>query len=103
MTMNDYWEKALKEAILDNSPNQVEHMKFIISRDADVDWMIPGGMGKTLLFLGIIHERFDAVKCLLEAGADPNLSDEFGETPLDRAKTSRLKEFVSLLEAYGAK
>lgn len=101
--MSDYWEKELKDAIWNNRSNQVEHMKYIISQGADVDWIIPGGMGRTLLFMGIIHERLDAVKCLLEAGADPNISDEFGETPLHKAKTSGLKEFVNLLEAYGAK
>jgi ankyrin repeat protein len=91
--MNGHWEKELKDAILNNRPNQIHHMKLIINQGADMDWTIPGGMGRTLLFMGIIHERFDAVKCLLEAGADPNISDEFGETPLHRAKTSGLKKF----------
>jgi len=43
------------------------------------------------------------VKCLLEVGPDPNISDDFGQTPLHLAKTSGLEEFVTLLEEYGAK
>lgn len=101
--MNGYWEKELKDAIWNNHPNQIKHMQYIIKQNADINWIIPGGMGRTLLFMGIIHERFDAVKCLLEAGADPNISDEFGETPLQRAKKSGLEDFVELLEAHGAK
>jgi len=60
-------------------------------------------MGRTQLFLGIIHKRFDVVKSLLEAGADPNLGDDIGKTPLQLAKSSELEDFVNLLEEYGAK
>lgn len=102
MPMSEYWEKELKDTIWNNRPNHVEHMKFIISKGVDVDWVIPGEMGRTLLFMTILHERFDAMKCLLEAGADPNISDEFGETPLNRAKALGLTEFTNLLETYGA-
>lgn len=101
--MDNFWEKELKDAILNNRSNQIEHMQYIIKRGVNVNWKIPGGMGRTLLFLGIIHERFEAVKCLLEAGADPNISDYFDETPLDKAKTSGLKDLESLLISYGAK
>lgn len=101
--MDNFWEKELKDAILNNRSNQIEHMQYIIKRGVNINWKIPGGMGRTLLFLGIIHERFEAVKCLLEAGADPNISDDFDETPLDKAKTSGLKDLESLLISYGAK
>lgn len=96
-------EKELQDAIWEDRPNQVEIMKHFINRGADVDWVIPGAMGRNLLFIGVIHERFEAVKCLLEAGANPNIRDNFGNTPLHKARTLKLNEFVDLLEAYGAK
>jgi ankyrin repeat protein len=98
--MNDYSGKTLKDAVWNNRPDQI---KRTIELGADVDWIGPGCMGRTQLFVCIIHKRFDALKCLLEAGANPNIGDDFGKKPLHLAKSSELEEFVSLLEAYGAK
>lgn len=98
--MDDHWNKELKDAVWNDQP---ELIKLTIKNGAEVNWISPGGMGRTQLFVGIIHKRFDAVKCLLEAGANPNISDDFGKTPLQQAQTSGLDEFVDLLEVHSAK
>jgi len=98
--MNDHWGKELKDAVWNNRPDLI---KLCIDNGANVDWIGSGSMGKTQLFVGIIHKRFDAVKCLLEEGADPNISDDYGRTSLHLAKALGFEEFVNLLETYGAK
>ena len=51
--MDNFWEKELKDAILNNRSNQIEHMQYIIKRGVNINWKIPGGMGRTLLFLSL--------------------------------------------------
>lgn len=97
--MNDYWEKELKEAVWNNRPDLI---KICIDNGVDVNQVAPGSMGRTQLFVGVIHSKFDAVKCLLEAGADPNFGDDFGKTPLQFVKSPEQKEFLDLLKNYGA-
>ena len=43
------------------------------------------------------------VKILLEHGADPNIKNALGETPLKLAKLKKLKEVVTLLQQYHAR
>jgi Leucine-rich repeat (LRR) protein len=46
----------------------------------------------------------DAMRFLLQAGADPNLPDGMGQTPMQRADEDRLpKSTIDLLESYGGK
>ena len=47
--------------------------------------------------------HIDAVRLLLEKGADVNAVDERGETALNRAKSYKHTEIVKLLRAAGAK
>jgi len=96
--MTEYWEKELKDAVWSNRPDLIENC---IKNGVNVDFIVSGGMGRSQLFVGIIHQKLDAVKCLLEAGANPNLADDFDKTPMQHAKSSGLDEFVVLLKAYG--
>ena len=98
--MDNRWQKELKDAVWNNRPDII---KLCIEEGANVDWIGSGCFGRTQLFVGITHERFDAVKCLLEAGANPNITDDCGKTPLQLAKNSGLEKFVNLLESYDAK
>lgn len=97
--MSDYWEKELKEAVWNNRPDLI---KVCIEKGADVNWVASGSMGRTQLFIGIIHNKINAVKCLLELGANPNFGDDFGKTPIQFAKSPDQQELLNLLKTYGA-
>lgn len=50
-----------------------------------------------------IHSgNHDMVECLLARGADPNVRDQHGMTPLKMAKIDKRETLVELLTAYGA-
>lgn len=59
--------------------------------------------GKTALLESVIGKRFQAVDWLLAHGANPNLGDEEGWTPLHHAvKRGHSTERIARLLAYGA-
>uniref|UniRef100_UPI003AAB88F1 ankyrin repeat and SOCS box protein 2-like n=1 Tax=Centroberyx gerrardi TaxID=166262 RepID=UPI003AAB88F1 len=58
--------------------------------------------GQTPLLLAVLNDRPACARCLLERGADPNISDKDGETPLYKACEGEQTEIVSLLLAFGA-
>jgi ankyrin repeat protein len=49
------------------------------------------------------HERLEVCKSLLASGADPNIPDALGRTPLDIATAGNDTELVKLLKENGAK
>lgn len=57
---------------------------------------------KTVLFESVRRKRFEAVKILLERGADPNIRDYHGRTALRYAKYAKDEKIVKLLLEYGA-
>ena len=56
--------------------------------------------GRTPLMLATARGYKDAVKLLLERGADPSLKNTNGETALELAKQKEYKEIVNLLESW---
>ncbi len=70
----------------------------LIAKGADVN--VPNEDKETLLMMACSDENFEAVKILLEAGANPNLKDEKGKTALDKTDSNEIKQ---LLKQYGAK
>jgi ankyrin repeat protein len=58
--------------------------------------------GKTLLFDAAFFGNADAVKALLNHGADVTVRTASGETPLDRAISSKNPETIAMLKAHGA-
>jgi Ankyrin repeats (3 copies) len=66
----------------------------IDSRDAD---------GRTALMLATLHGQINAVKLLLEHGADPNIADEHGTTPLRAAVDSNQSAIIAALKHVGAR
>ena len=54
----------------------------------------------TPLHLAALHGNTEVVDFLLKKEADPNAKDEYGQTPLDRAKNEEIKQ---LLRAKGGK
>ncbi|XP_037404543.1 ankyrin repeat, PH and SEC7 domain containing protein secG-like [Triticum dicoccoides] len=68
----------LKIAIESHS---VKCVKLLVKADADVK----GIRNVTPLLAAARHDLTDALKCLLDAGADPNVKDEFGHLPIHLA------------------
>ena len=93
--MNNLWNQELKNSVWANRPDLI---RSCVDKGANVDWISPGSMGRSLLFVSVIHQKFDAAKSLLELGANPALIDENGISPLQFAKNKRLGKFVSLME-----
>jgi ankyrin repeat protein len=56
--------------------------------------------GESPLTMAIGRGHLEVARILLEAGADPNRRDDFGDAPLDRARSA---EAIKLLLAYGAR
>ncbi|XP_042563213.1 ankyrin repeat and SOCS box protein 2-like [Clupea harengus] len=57
----------------------------------------------TPLIVAVDYKHQSCVQCLLAAGADPNIPNELGETPLYRACEKATEELVELLLKSGAK
>ncbi|XP_070698964.1 ankyrin repeat and SOCS box protein 2-like isoform X2 [Pempheris klunzingeri] len=68
----------------------------------------PGSVDKrtlqeqTALLLAVSCEHLSCVQCLLEAGADPDISSKNKETPLYKACELENVDMVSLMLSYGA-
>jgi ankyrin repeat protein len=61
-----------------------------------------GRSDHALLCWAIRNGRYDAVPLLLEAGLDPNVPDNHGETPLHLAVKASQAGTVAILKAHGA-
>jgi ankyrin repeat protein len=72
-------------------------MKTLISLGADLH--ITEVNGATALHGAAYHGNLDAVKVLMEAGADPNKQDNFGNTPLSLAQRTNNASIIALLSA----
>ncbi|MCC6695719.1 MAG: ankyrin repeat domain-containing protein [Candidatus Hydrogenedentes bacterium] len=59
---------------------------------------LPGSSNNTPLHSAAGYGNADVVKMLLERGADPTATNDFGQTPLDIAKLGKKSDIVKLLE-----
>ena len=59
--------------------------------------------GKTPLHIAVIVNSIKVAKCSIENGADVNITDNYGETPLDIAINNHQEEMINLLLKYRAK
>ena len=78
----------------------IEVLGLLLKAGADLDAMRYGSHG---LGTASIFGKDKFVKLLLEAGADPNLADEGGTTPLIAGVAGRKLEIVKMLVEAGAK
>ena len=58
--------------------------------------------GRTALMRAIEQNAVGTVRLLITRGADPNVANAAGETPLSIARGQQLVEIVRLLEEAGA-
>ena len=59
--------------------------------------------GRTALMLAVLQGRLDTVVALLGRGADPNVADTSGVTPLQAARAQHQPEMVDALLRAGAR
>ncbi|XP_033844337.2 ankyrin repeat and SOCS box protein 2-like [Periophthalmus magnuspinnatus] len=57
---------------------------------------------ETALLLAVSREHLSCAQCLLQCGADPDISNKYKETPLFKACELQSVDMVSLLLSYGA-
>jgi ankyrin repeat protein len=50
-----------------------------------------------------MQNRHDVARLLLDRGADPNVADNSGHSPLQQAKQAHLGEMAAMLERAGAR
>lgn len=83
--------------------------KLLACKDINIDFQIT--IGDTALSKAIRYYKIDSVERLLQAGANPNLTDKFGRNALDIAKSLPNKpeclevkeKIIEALKRYGAK
>ncbi len=61
------------------------------------------GAGRTALMIATLHGHSQAVVALLDYGADPNIADARGESPLDAALAADESEIIAALKRHGAR
>lgn len=84
-----------------------EAAKLLIFRGAKLDTQ--SNLGATPLLMAITQkypsekEQLDLITYMLARGADPNLADRNGQTPLFYATALKNKKIIALLKKHGAK
>ncbi len=80
----------------------LEIAKYLVEKGADVHFMDRVGRTALSLALSPVNKNsFSIVALLIDAGANLNIVDDQGETPLDRARDFRLRDCEELLERHG--
>ena len=59
---------------------------------------LPDNFGRTSLHSAVREKQLTSVKILLKHGADPNMKNDNGRTPLDLAKDERHEEMIKELK-----
>lgn len=96
-TPNAQGGTALVGAIANNRP---EIFHLLLAKGAAVN--SASSSGSPLIF-ACVFGRTDFAKVLLEKGAQVQVKDEFGRTPLGVARKSKNEALVAVLESCGAK
>ncbi|MBN2594634.1 MAG: ankyrin repeat domain-containing protein [Sedimentisphaerales bacterium] len=91
-------KKSLNRAVVDGDIDQV---KSEISAGADVNTK-DGRTGWTLLYIAINKKHTEIAQFLIEKGADVNIRDNRGRTPVHLAVETGQKDIVEALIAKGA-
>jgi len=85
------------------SENELEMVKLLIRRGADVNWVPRGGSaGKTPLHFASVDAGPEMTKLLIQAGANVNVLDSSGWTPLHIAAGRGRVDIIKILLANRA-
>lgn len=77
--------------------NRPDILRFLLQNGADVNRQ-DSRSGTTPLHLAVYYGLFDAAKILIEGGANPELADHRGRTPLDMMRKRKVDRFLGLVE-----
>lgn len=80
----------------------VVRLILLTEKDSDID-ALGGRASSSALHVAVYRSHPEVVKVLLERGADPNLCNQYGETPMLWAKSNRNTEIQRLLIKHGAR
>ena len=94
---NDY--TALMFQAVDDDGTK-EAMEWLLTRQPPADVNLRNKEGKTALMYAFDRDDPDKVRLLLEYGADRNIPNKEGITPLQEAKKSKRIEIIPVLESY---
>lgn len=89
-TNDEKWAQAIENGDL-------AKVKRIIEEGYDVNKLLPPDNNKPALFIAVYKDNSNLVAILLKAGADPNIINAAGGTPLSYAKSHKVMDL--LLEA----
>jgi len=106
-------EKIIYDRIVGGDSNQRDLIKLIEGEDLDVNYVFRGHApsrvfgtpsGGTLLQALFLRRKSAMLllRYLLENGANPNVANEHGQTPIQMALRDNLIDSVELLLSYGA-
>jgi Ankyrin repeats (3 copies) len=76
-------------------------LKAVLAEKVSIDSR--DSSGRTALLLAVLSGRDAVVAALLARGADPNISDAYGETPLHAAIAANRTEIAQALQRAGAR
>ena len=88
----------IEDSLSDDHRTTVEIVRLLIAKGADFNAQT--GEKETLLMMACGNGNIELVKVLLEAGANPNLKDEDGETAMQKTDSDEIKQ---VLKRYGAR
>ena len=87
--------------VLAASVNDLAMVKFLVSKKADVNVKATGD-GRTALGMASWYGFQNIITYLLSKGAEINVQDKFGQTPLDYALYNKNEALIKFLESKGA-
>jgi hypothetical protein len=79
----------------------VRALQTLLARQTDIN--ARDSAGRTALMLATLHNQQEALLALLAVGADPNISDAQGITPLKAAMAGGHQAITEILQRYGAR
>jgi ankyrin repeat protein len=97
-------QKQLNDTLVSSiGEGKVDEVKDLVRAGANVNYQPSrSGLGYTPLHWAIYEDNYQAAKFLLENGANPNIKDRRGQTPMDFLKEQNSEEAEELLKWFQA-
>ncbi|XP_034937894.1 ankyrin-1-like [Chelonus insularis] len=93
---NQHGETALHLICSRKSATTLQIIQLLLKHNADINAV--NNIGWSPLFVACISDNIAAVKSLLENHANPNLTDQDGETPLHRLCLSKFEKKLTIMQ-----